>query len=157
MHADHEDQQPEDGPAKEACDAQLLPRGDDGEKDAMIAFTVFGRPAPQGSMKPFWKPGMAYAKVRPDNKRTKPWRQQISGVAAALGVEKFSREIPIVLNLVFYFAKPKSAPKSRTAMTKKPDRDKLAAIKKDLAAVKPQTTAVITNDSMSAGPAPGRN
>lgn len=90
-----------------------------------IAFTVFGTPTPQGSMKAFFKSGMKRPIVTADNAKTKPWKQQISATALALSVKCQPREIAIAMTLDFYFTKPASVSKRRAYPTVKPDVDKL--------------------------------
>lgn len=89
----------------------------------MIKFTVHGKPAPQGSMRAFHRPGMKHAVITSDNKKLKPWRQEISGMAQNQGA--VASLGPMVVTLDFYFSRPKSA-KKRNGMTVKPDVDKLA-------------------------------
>lgn len=89
-----------------------------------INFTVYGTPRPQGSTRAFWKPGMQRAVITTDNKKLKPWRQQISDTAVSLNAQMFPRETPVEVTMNFYFMRPKSA-KKRLGMTVKPDGDKL--------------------------------
>lgn len=88
-----------------------------------IMFTVYGTPKPQGSMRAFYKAGMKRAVITSDNKKLKPWRQEITATAMALGVPILDG--PIAIELEFYLARPKSA-KKRVYPTVKPDIDKLA-------------------------------
>lgn len=88
-----------------------------------ITFTVFGKPAPQGSMRAFMRPGMRFPVVTSDNAATRPWRQEITATAIALKVLPFEKNIPVEITLNFYFARPKSANK-RKGMTVRPDLDK---------------------------------
>ena len=92
-----------------------------------MRFTIYGRPEPQGSTRSFVRNGKIA--TTSDNKKLKPWRQQLSDTVfvesgccpyVGKGLE------PITLTLDFYFQRPKSAPKKRTANTVKPDVDKLA-------------------------------
>jgi len=88
-----------------------------------VKFVVYGTPRPQGSMRAFFRPGMKHAVITSDNAKLKPWRQQITETAIALGITPV--EGPIVLVMDFFFTRPKSA-KKRVGMTVKPDSDKLA-------------------------------
>ena len=90
----------------------------------VIAFVVLGTPVPQGSMKGFIPKGWNRPILTSDNSKTKPWKQQISGTAAALNVAGFERDIPVCVDIDFYFLRPASA-KKRKGMTVKPDKDKL--------------------------------
>lgn len=89
-----------------------------------IEFTVYGTPRPQGSTRAFFRPGMKHPVITTDNKKLKPWRQQISDTAISLAAQMFDRETPVEVTMNFYFTKPVSA-KKRRAMTVKPDGDKL--------------------------------
>lgn len=89
-----------------------------------VRFQVFGTPRPQGSTKAFYVKSLGRAVVTSDNKKLKPWRQQISETAVSLGVWKFDRETPVEVTMNFYFRRPESA-KKRRGMTVKPDGDKL--------------------------------
>lgn len=89
-----------------------------------ITFTVYGTPRPQGSTRAFIPKGWNRAVITTDNTRLKPWRQQIAGEAVSLNLAPFKRDIPLVMDLDFYFEKPPSA-KHRKGMTVRPDKDKL--------------------------------
>jgi len=95
----------------------------------MLTFTVFGHPEPQGSTKAFIPKGWNRAIITSDNKKTKPWRQEIAGAALSAmqsqGVTMLEREHPVHVRVEFYFAKPKSTKKSVIAKVTKPDGDKL--------------------------------
>lgn len=92
-----------------------------------IEFTVHGTPQPQGSTKAFTPKGWTRAVITTDNKRLKPWRQDISALAQeqmkatnqamALG--------PVRLTVTFWFAKPKSTPKAVVWKITRPDLDKI--------------------------------
>jgi len=91
-----------------------------------LTFTVYGTPKPQGSMRGFRHRTTGKVIVTSDNKRLKPWRQQLSETALHArgpGVE-LCQSYPVRIDLVFYFRRPKSA-KKRIGMTVKPDLDKL--------------------------------
>ena len=88
-----------------------------------IAFTVYGKPVPQGSSKAFYVKSLGRAVITSDNKKLRPWRQQVTETAMAQrGVAIL--EGPVELEAHFFFARPKSA-KKRRGMTVKPDVDKL--------------------------------
>lgn len=93
-----------------------------------VQFTVYGVPIPQGSTKAFIPKGWTRAIITSDNKKTKPWRQEVAGAAvnAMVGLSPAGRAIPISVRCCFYFDKPKSTKKTVTAKTTKPDADKLA-------------------------------
>ena len=96
----------------------------------MICFTVYGTPIPQGSTRAFIPKGWSRPIITADNKKTKPWRQEISGTAhdtmASMGESQILRESAVRVECHFYFAKPKSTKKSVTHKTTKPDIDKIA-------------------------------
>jgi Holliday junction resolvase RusA-like endonuclease len=89
-----------------------------------VSFTVYGTPRPQGSMRAFMRPGARHPVLVSDNKKMRPWRQEIAGTAAALDIEPFADGVPLMIEANFFFKKPKSARK-RADMTVKPDVDKL--------------------------------
>ncbi len=101
---------------------------------ARLSFFVAGIPVPQGSMKGFVVNGRAV--VTADNKKTRPWRQDVAA-AAEEAAFRFPGDTPIAVYLTFYMPRPKnhygtgrntaqlraSAPPFPTT---KPDVDKLA-------------------------------
>ena len=96
-----------------------------------IELIVFGTPVPQGSMKAFIPKGWNRAVLTADNKRQKPWRQEIAS-AANEAMQKLNLAIlegvPIMVTCCFYFDRPKSLKKSIRHKTTKPDVDKLGRL-----------------------------
>jgi crossover junction endodeoxyribonuclease RusA len=92
-----------------------------------IEFTVYGLPVPQGSTRAFIPRGWKRAIVTADNKKTKPWRQEIAGACyAAIGRQAGAGpNVPIRIEVRFFFPRPKSLKKSVLDKTTKPDIDKL--------------------------------
>lgn len=94
-----------------------------------ISFTVYGTPAPQGSTKAFVVAGRAH--ITADNKKTKPYRQEVAGAALVergkAGVHAIfaAKHVPVVVTYRFYFERPPSIPKRRLLHVVKPDIDKL--------------------------------
>lgn len=95
-----------------------------------VHFTAYGTPAPKGSMKSFWRPGMARPVVTHDNARTRPWAAVVSDAAAqACPTVAFARGVPVQVRLAFALPRPASEPKRRaTAPVRKPDVDKLTRL-----------------------------
>lgn len=95
----------------------------------MISFTVYGTPIPQGSTRAFIPKGWSRPIVTSDNKKLKPWRQEMSKAALVAvheaGASIIPRTAPVQVVANFFFAKPKSAKKATTDKTTKPDIDKL--------------------------------
>ena len=98
----------------------------------MISFTVFGHPEPQGSTRAFIPKGWNRAVVTSDNKKLKPWRQEIARAALdAMAKEReglaepYDREVPMCVRIDFFLARPSSLPKRLVWPVKKPDADKL--------------------------------
>ena len=87
----------------------------------MLAFTVYGKPEPQGSTRAFVVKGRPV--ITSANKGLKAWRQQVSAaaLAAVAGTEFITLE-PVSVAVDFYFDRPKSV--KRAAMTVRPDVDK---------------------------------
>lgn len=94
----------------------------------IVQFTVYGIPIPQGSTKAFIPKGWNRPIITSDNKKTKPWRQEIAGSAltAMGGQSPAGKDTPVSVRVYFYFDKPKSTKISVKAKTTKPDVDKLA-------------------------------
>ena len=100
-----------------------------------IAFTVLDKPQPQGSTRGFVIPGKGGAKPRAivtsDNKKMKPYRQQLSWAALqaceAAGISGLfaDKHVPVAVEFLFFFAKPASINKKRTHLVVKPDIDKI--------------------------------
>ena len=102
----------------------------------MISFTAIGTPAPKGSTKAFYRPGMRFPVVTEDNKHTRPWASEVKGSALetirTLGIFGIVYpDAPIDLKIIFYMPRPKSLPKRVLFHTKKPDLDKLVRAVKD--------------------------
>ena len=96
---------------------------------SLLTFEVHGEPIPQGSTRAFIPKGWKRPIITADNKRTKPWKQEVAG-AALVAMEKdllscAGKNVPFGLLLTFKFQKPKSVKKSVTRKTTKPDLDKL--------------------------------
>ena len=96
----------------------------------MIAFTVHGTPIPQGSMHAFTPKGWKRPILTSDNRKTKPWRQEIAGSAQAamrdVEMGTILRTSAVRVECQFYFARPLSLAKRVTQKMTKPDLDKLA-------------------------------
>lgn len=92
-------------------------------------FTVYGVPQPQGSTRSFIPKGWTRPIITSDNLKMKPWRQELANTAILAMKEacaqKAAREIPIAIELLFFFDKPVPAKKSASFKTTKPDLDKL--------------------------------
>jgi Holliday junction resolvase RusA-like endonuclease len=71
----------------------------------MIAFTVHGTPAPQGSKRAFIAGGRARV-IESSHDRVKSWRQAV--VDAALGEDWPTLAGPLAVELVFYMRRPRS-------------------------------------------------
>jgi len=92
----------------------------------VIAFTVPGIPAPQGSMRAFMRKGARFPVVTSDNRNLKPWRQSVAFAAVDACPDRELWQGPVSIGVVFYLPRPKSLPKRVEYPTKKPDCDKLA-------------------------------
>lgn len=100
---------------------------------SMVRFTVHGTPVPQGSTRGFIPKGWTRPVITTDNKKLKPWRQQITDTALSLGLHRvagdgsiepiFDRDTPVEVTMNFYFTKPKTS--KRRGHTVRPDGDKL--------------------------------
>lgn len=94
-----------------------------------IAFTVYGMPVPQGSMKTFVPKNARRAIITSDNLKLKPWRQQVSETAIAVmaceSVATVNRPGGVEVYVDFFFDRPVSVSKKVFHKTTKPDLDKL--------------------------------
>jgi crossover junction endodeoxyribonuclease RusA len=112
----------------------------------MIHFVCFGKPEPQGSTKAFIPKGWNRAIITSDNRKLKPWRQELTRAAVAVAIQlngyPVQREVPVCVRIEFYLAKPASTPKRITRPAKKPDIDKLTR-----AVFDSLTGTIITDDS----------
>ena len=106
----------------------------------MIHFTAYGVPAPKGSMKAFYRPGMRFPVVTEANKNTRPWAAIVKDAAIQASAGRPVSGDPLCLSVVFHMPRPKSLPKKVVAHVKKPDLDKL------LRAVKDALTGVLWRD-----------
>ncbi len=108
----------------------------------MIAFKVYGMPAPQGS-----KRHVGNGVMIESSKKVKPWRQDVVAAAreAMAGPAGWAAlDGPLVAVMVFTLPKPKSAPKTRqTWPDKKPDLSKLIRSTEDALT----TAGVIADDA----------
>lgn len=98
---------------------------------SVIAFQVFGVPAPKGSMKAFMRPGMKYPVVTHDNPKSKPWADGVRLSAQQRRPPGGPWEGAIELHASFFLPRPKSLPKKTVHHIKKPDLDKLLRNIKD--------------------------
>jgi len=116
----------------------------DGSEVILITFTVYGRPEPQGSTKAFIPKGWKRAIITSDNRKLKPWRQELTRAAidANIGNEIIERNTPVCVRMDFYLARPQSLAKRFERPTKKPDIDKLTR-----AVFDSLTGTIITDDS----------
>lgn len=91
----------------------------------MITFTVLGTAAPKGSAKAFYRPGMKVPIVTHDSKRTKPWQESVVSAAADALAGTAPLAGPVMVRIVFFMPRPKSAAKRITRPATRPDVDKL--------------------------------
>lgn len=103
---------------------QLVLRGTVNELPS-ISFTVYGTPVPQGSMKAFLRPGSRFPIVTSDNKKLKPWRQEVTGCALKMFRAPVLRPAALWIEVKFFLSKPKSKSAKILYPSVKPDADKL--------------------------------
>ena len=99
----------------------------------MIHFVAYGIPAPKGSTKAFYRPGMRFPVVTEDNAKTRPWAAIVKDAALkATGGQSIPfAEGPVLVEARFYMRRPPSLPKRIEYHVKKPDLDKLMRALKD--------------------------
>lgn len=89
-----------------------------------VEFTVYGKPQPQGSAKAFIPKGWNRAIITSDNKTLKPWRQDVSAMAAQAMIGGVMTENAVRVLISFFWLRPKSTKKSVAHKITKPDIDK---------------------------------
>ena len=96
-----------------------------------LAFTVYGTPIPQGSMKAFRRGKKII--VTSDNAKLKPWRHTVTECAVAevmrQGFVRIQRPHAAHMEVTYFFERPKSY--RHPDKTTKPDLDKLLRATKD--------------------------
>lgn len=90
-----------------------------------IQFTVYAKPEPQGSVRAFTPKGWNRPVLTSDNPDLKKYRKEIECAAFEAIGEPFGKDVELSVTAVFYFERPKSAPKKRARPTVRPDVDKL--------------------------------
>ena len=108
----------------------------------MIAFDVYGEPAPQGS-----KRHVGNGRMIESSAKVKPWRQDVVAAAreAMAGPNGWAAlDGPLCIEMTFTLRKPASAPKKRTTYPdRKPDLSKLVRSTEDALV----TAGVIADDA----------
>lgn len=108
----------------------------------MIAFVVYGDPAPQGS-----KRHVGNGRMIESSKKVAPWRQDVVAAAreAMAGPDGWAAlDGPLGMEVTFTLRKPASAPKKRrTLPDRKPDLSKLIRSTEDALV----TAGLITDDA----------
>lgn len=99
---------------------RVAPRG----APATIAFTVSGKPAPQGSMKAFVRAGKAVV-IHDNASDLDSWREVVRAGATVAMRGRAPFRGPIAVALVFSLVKPKSWTGTSPYQHKRPDIDKL--------------------------------
>lgn len=93
-----------------------------------FVFTVIGEPQTQGSTRAFIPKGWTRPIITNTNKKTKPWRQEISQTAICemqtYGFPPLMNGEAVQVDTDFYFEKPKSKSKKCIHKVTKPDGDK---------------------------------
>lgn len=91
-----------------------------------VQFFVPGQPIPKGSKRAIARPGCRPVIIE-DNKRTKPWAKAIRYKALqAMADRSFEMSTESVeVSIIFWLSRPKGLSRKVSAMTKKPDIDKL--------------------------------
>ncbi|HXP82593.1 MAG TPA: RusA family crossover junction endodeoxyribonuclease [Verrucomicrobiae bacterium] len=90
-----------------------------------ISFTVYGTPVPQGSMKAFLRPGSKFPVVTSDNKKLKPWRQEVTLCAMKVFRAPVLKPRALWVNVLFFLSRPPSKSVKIEYPGTKPDIDKL--------------------------------
>jgi Holliday junction resolvase RusA-like endonuclease len=104
----------------------------------MIAFTVYGTPAPAGSKRGFYNKKAGRVIVTDDSARSRPWKAQVADAAAETMNGGELLRGPMFLGCEFYFPRPKGhygkrglRPSAPAIPTVKPDLLKLARAVED--------------------------
>lgn len=100
-----------------------------------LSFTVYGHAAPAGSKRAFPAGGKKGGRVVvvDDSRRSRPWKQEVAGVAREAMADRELFDGPLVLELHFYVPRPRShfgkrglLPSAPAWPAKRPDLLKLA-------------------------------
>jgi Holliday junction resolvase RusA-like endonuclease len=94
-----------------------------------VRLVIYGTPVPQGSKNAFYIPKLGRSVIVENNKKTKPWRQEIAGAAGeAMRIQELElvQDCPVSVRCCFFFDRPKSLKKAIRYKLTKPDIDKLA-------------------------------
>lgn len=86
----------------------------------LIAYNVFGEPAPQGSKRHVGNGRMIEA-----SKRLKPWRDQVIAVTAKLAKEVETLDGPLYVRMEFRVTRPKTVKRNYPITRSAGDLDKL--------------------------------
>jgi Holliday junction resolvase RusA-like endonuclease len=98
----------------------------------VIAITVRGQPAPQGSKKFVGLSKAGRGILAESSKKVKPWRQDVKDAAVAAMEGRTMLDGPLLAVMTFTLPKPTSAPKTRqTWPCRKPDLSKLVRSTED--------------------------
>ena len=102
---------------------------EEGESVSTLHIVVYGVAQPQGSARLVPVRGYARPFITTDNKKLRPWRQEVAQTALAVmretGTARLRRDVPVEICVRFLFEKPKSVRKSAHWKTTNPDVDKL--------------------------------
>jgi Holliday junction resolvase RusA-like endonuclease len=105
------------------------------ERSLVVHFTVHGQAKPAGSKKAFKNPKTGKLIVTDDSKGSKPWKQQVAGMARDHLPDDWEllRDVPLAVEFTFYVARPQGhygvrglLPSAPSHPTKRPDVLKLA-------------------------------
>ena len=90
----------------------------------MIQFTVYGDPAPKGSVRPFVPKGWTRPIVTSATKGLKAWEGKIAAAAGAQANGTLLTD-PVIVRIAFFLSRPKSKKSGPIPHTTRPDLDKL--------------------------------
>jgi Holliday junction resolvase RusA-like endonuclease len=113
-----------------------------------MRFTIYGTPQPAGSKRGFVNKRTGSVIITDDAKRSRPWKQEVAGVAIAEMGERLPYEGPVVLKVAFWLTRPKGH--LRTNGLVKPSAPQFPAVRPDatklLRAVEDALTGIVWRD-----------
>jgi Holliday junction resolvase RusA-like endonuclease len=113
-----------------------------------MRFTVYGKPQPAGSKRGFVNKKTGKVIITDDAKGSRPWKQEVAGVAAMAMGKRQPWNLPLELNVEFFVARPKSHFNSKGEL--RPKAPEFPAVRPDatklLRAVEDALTGVVWRD-----------
>lgn len=113
-----------------------------------MRFTVYGKPQPAGSKRGFVNKKTGAVIITDAAKGSRPWKQEVAGVAKAAMGSRIPWDLPLELTVDFYLARPKGHFNTKGEL--RPKAPKVPAVRPDatklLRAVEDALTGIVWRD-----------